>query len=307
MVERSSRGKGKQKLLDNHQRCWLWGRNLVRETLAADRWPILELFLAADLPPDLLEPAMQQAQACGIECQVWDRDRLQRLSHTAEHQGFLAKMGPYPYQPVESILEATLKGPGELRAAAGQDGESPATLPQEALVAEELPSAPPLYLILDAIQDPYNFGAMLRSAGAFGVSGVFIGHHRQVPVTSLVARSSAGVVNHLAIGQTNDLPHLAETLRQRGVRVIGAAGGAAVPLTECNFRKATAIVIGNEGDGISPLLLSRCDQLARIPLHRSVESLNAAAAAAVFFFEANRQRGERELSAAAGQRSLPSD
>ena len=105
------------------------------------------------------------------------------------------------------------------------------------------------------------------------------------------ARSSAGVVNRVPIAQVANLPELVQTLRTRGIRIVGASEKADKLLTDCNFRDATAIVIGNEGSGIGPELLARCDALARIPIDGAVGSLNAAAAAAVFFFEVRRQRG----------------
>ncbi len=269
MVERSRRGKGKhkrqEKLLGSHARSWLWGRNLVRETLAAGHWPILELHLADDLPADQVAEARAAADRLGLTATVEPQRVLEQLAHTAEHQGYLARMGPYPYTTVDEVLSSA--------------------------------PANPLYLILDGIQDPYNFGAMLRSVWAFGVDGVFIGTRRQVPVPSMVARSSAGAVNRVPIARVADLSDLAQTLRERGVRVIGASEKAEQPLTAGDFRGATAIVIGSEGTGISPDLLARCDSLARIPIEAAVGSLNAAAAAAVFFFEVRRQRGSLRESA----------
>jgi 23S rRNA (guanosine2251-2'-O)-methyltransferase len=263
MVERSKRRKAKRKqlnLLGSHARCWLWGRNVIRETLAASRWRILELHLADHLPTEEIAEASCAAARLGLAVHVESAVVLDKLSHTAEHQGYLAKMGPYPYMTVDEILSAAL--------------------------------ANPLFLVLDAIQDPYNFGAMLRSAAAFAVNGVFIGTHRQVPVTSMVARSSAGVVNRVPIAQVGSLVELARKLRTQGIRLLGASEKADRPLTACDLGAATAIVVGNEGTGIGPELLTQCDGLARIPIEASVGSLNAAAAAAVFFFEARRQRGE---------------
>ncbi len=263
MVERSRRGKRNRKqlnLLGSHARCWLWGRNVISETLAAGRWRMLELHLSDHLPVEEIAETSSAAARLGLAVHVDPSAALDKLSHTAEHQGYLAKMGPYPYLTVDNILSAA--------------------------------PAQPLFLILDAIQDPYNFGAMLRSAAAFAVNGVFIGTHRQVPVTSMVARSSAGVVNRVPIAQVADLAELAQTLRAHGIRLLGASERADQPLTACNLGEATAIVIGNEGTGIGPELLSQCDSLARIPIESTVGSLNAAAAAAVFFFEARRQRGE---------------
>lgn len=263
MVERARRGKRKHKLqsklLGSHARCWIWGRNLVRETLTVGRWPIVELHLAENLPEQQIDEACAMASRLGSKVRVAARETLDRLGHTSEHQGYLAKMGPFPYATADDLLAGAPRRP--------------------------------LYLVLDAIQDPYNFGAMLRSAGAFGVDGVFVGSDHQVPVTSMVARSSAGVVNRVPIAQVEKLVALARALRDRKIAIVGACEKAGESLTACDFVRATAIVIGNEGAGIQPELLDCCDRLARIPIDGEVGSLNAAAAAAVFCFEAQRQRG----------------
>jgi 23S rRNA (guanosine2251-2'-O)-methyltransferase len=262
MVERSRRGKRKHKqqpkLLGNHARCWIWGRNLVRETLFTGRWPIVELHLAETLPDEQIDEARAMASCLGARVRVSARDVLDRLGHTSEHQGYLAKMGPFPYATVDDLLAGAPRRP--------------------------------LYLVLDAIQDPYNFGAILRSAGAFAVNGVFVGSDRQVPVTSMVARSSAGCVNRVPIARVENLVELARMLRDCKITVVGASEKAGESLTDFDFVPATAMVIGNEGAGIGPELLDCCDRLARIPIDGAVGSLNAAAAAAVFCFEARRQR-----------------
>ncbi|MBS0261941.1 MAG: RNA methyltransferase [Planctomycetes bacterium] len=206
MVERSRRGKRKHKqpsLLGSHARSWIWGRNLVRDTLAVGRWPILELYLSESLPPDQLAEACARGQTLGIPLQIVPREVVDRLGQTSEHQGYLAKVGAFPYATAADLLDC--------------------------------PPAHPLFLILDAIQDPYNFGAMLRSAAAFSVTGVFIGTERQVAVTSMVARSSAGVINRVPIAQVADLVSLTKTLNERGIPLIGASEKATETLTDCDF------------------------------------------------------------------------
>lgn len=257
MGERSRRRKGKQKLLGSHQRSWLWGRNLVRETLAAGRWPIVELRLAEDLPGDELNAALQTAGNQGVTAEVVSREVLERLCHTSEHQGYLARMGSFPYQTTQDILAAA---PGRA-----------------------------LFLILDSLHDPYNFGAILRSAEIFGVTGVFIGTARQVPVTSMVARSSAGGVNRVPIAQVEDLAQLASQLKSSGFEIVGASEKGTVTLPEFTFPERTAIVIGNEGEGIGEPLLAECTRLVRIPQVGQLGCLNAAVAASIFCYEAGKR------------------
>lgn len=258
MVERPGRAKGKKKLMGNHQRCWLWGKHLVWETLLAGKWPILELYLAADLPEADMAVAQELSARHKLVLRTESREALGKRCHSSEHQGYVAKVAPFPFAAMQEVLAAR--------------------------------PAAPLYLVLDAVQDPHNFGAMLRSAEVFAADAVFIGTHRQVPVTSLVARSSAGAVGRLPIVQVADLLTLAVALKVEHVTLVGASGKADTIASAHDFRRATAIVIGNEGAGISPELERVCDALVRIPQFGAISSLNAAAAAAVLFYEARSQR-----------------
>ena len=148
----------------------------------------------------------------------------------------------------------------------------------------------PLFGILDGMQDPHNFGAVIRSAHVLGVDALFVPSRGQVEVTAQVARSSAGAVNYLRIAQADDLLSLASQLRSRAIRLIGASQNAARPIFACDLTTPTAIVIGNEGSGIRPELLEACDELVIIPQFGALESLNAAVSAGILFYEAQRQR-----------------
>ena len=257
-MERYRRGRGKKAILGSHQKCWLWGRNLVLETLSAGRWTILELALSADLTEAAREPCTRLAQQAGVPVQVLPDSELTRRCRSQEHQGYLAKMVEFPYADAAGVLDAI--------------------------------ALTPLLGIADGMQDPYNFGAIIRSAEVFGVHALFIGEKGQVGVTSMVARSSAGAVNRIPIARTPDLVELAGNLKARGVRVVAATEKARLPLSAFDFRGAVAIVIGNEGRGISDPLLRACDETLRIPQVGAIGSLNAAVAASIFFYEARRQR-----------------
>ena len=264
MVERYRRGKGKRKLLGNHQKCWIWGRNTVAETLAAGRWDILELHLADSLPTEERESLQNIARRQDVPVAVEPAEQLHRTCKSAEHQGVIAKMPPFPYSDPQAVLTAR-------------------------------PPCP-LYVILDAIQDPFNFGAIVRSAEVLGVDAVFIGENQQVGVTSLVARTSAGAVNHIPIARVPDLTEFVRRLRETPVCIVGASAEAKVPVHQYDFQKPTAMIVGNEGRGISEELLLLCDETLRIPQSGRVGSLNAAVAASIIFYEASRQRRERAKS-----------
>jgi len=252
------RKSDKTPVLGSHQKCWLWGRHVVRETLRAGRWPILELHLARNLPEDELNEAGRAAAHLAVHVKIQSPDRLLELCHARGHQGYLARMSLFPYASVAEVL------------------------------ARRPPA--PLYAVLDAVQDPQNFGAIIRTAEVFALDALFIAEARQVGVTTAVARASAGAVNRVDVARVDDLVVLADTLRDAGVRLVGATEKAQTPLTDFDFAQPAAVLVGSEAEGIRPALRDRCDDLVRIPQHGAIGSLNAAAAAAILFYEARRQR-----------------
>lgn len=262
MVERRPRSRQKrrkkQELLGNHQRCWLWGKHLVSETLKAAKWPIHELRLGTGLEPEVLAIIQDAADDLGVPCFSESNEGLTRLCGSGEHQGYLAKMPPYPYDDRNTLEE-----------------EWPET---------------PLYLMLDGIQDPYNFGAILRSAEVLGADAVLIGTRNQTGVTSQVARSSAGAVNYLNIIRHPDLLEVLIACKERGVKLLGASEKSSVPSYEVDCTSPLLILIGNEGTGIRPELLAICDERVAIPQSGHVGSLNAAVSAGILLYEIHRQR-----------------
>ncbi len=260
-----SKRKKQGRFLAGHQRSWLWGRHPVTEVIEAGRWPVMELYLADTLPGEVIQRARGLAEAQGAEVAVASAERLRELGHVDEHQGFLARMGPFPYAAVEEVLRG------------GEDGERD-------------DGAPALWLVLDAIQDTFNFGAIVRSAEAMGARGIFVGTTSQAGVNSLVARASAGAVNRIPIAEVEELGEVVDILREAGAQVLAADEKGGVPCTECDFRRPTAVVLGNEGRGVRPELLSQCDGRVCIPMSGTIASLNVAAAAAVLLYEAWRQK-----------------
>jgi 23S rRNA (guanosine2251-2'-O)-methyltransferase len=258
MVGRRSKSRVSRKASGNAQRVWIWGRHLVLETLAAGRWPVQELRFANDLPEAEARDLVDLATAARVPLVLAaSPDSLSKQCAKEDHQGYVARMGPFPYTPLAAGLESVTKhGFG---------------------------------LVLDGIQDPFNFGAILRSAEVFGVDAVFVGHDQQAGVTPHVARASSGAVNRLSLVQTN-LEGVLRTLGGQGLQIIGASEKAAVALDRCDLRAPTALVIGNEGRGLRPEVTAACTTLVRIPQHGQINSLNAAAAAAVLLYEARRQR-----------------
>ena len=227
MVDSSRRRGRRREVMGNHNRCWIWGRNVVLETARAGSWPILELLVGDHADGELRDEAVRLAERMQVPVAVTSEADLTEACRTAEHQGFAARMAPFPLQTLEQLTQR---------------------LPGNAMVA-----------VLDRLQDPFNFGAIIRCASTLGVDGILIGDREQSEINSQVARSSAGAVNHLPIAQTDDLSRAIDQWRERGFQVVAASEKADMHLFQADFSRPTVVIIGNEGRGIRPELLSRCD------------------------------------------------
>ena len=261
MVGRKRQSQKARRLLGNHQKSWIWGRNLVTETLCTAAWRPVQLVLSADLPTAEQAQARSAAVALGATVEVVEPARVRQLCGAADHQGFAARMPAFPYATPDLLRTLAQTG-----------------------------ATSPLFVVCDCVQDPFNFGAILRSARGLNADAVVIPQDGQVGVTSQVARSSAGAVNHVPIVRVADLVVTCRELREFGLQVVACAGESPVPVWNQDFRGPVAVVVGNEGQGIDPRVLSQASATVAIPLHADVESLNAAAATAVVLYEVVRQR-----------------
>ncbi len=246
------------RLLGSHQKCWLWGRHVVLETLRAGRWRPLEVWLAESLDPPVTAEARRRAEQLGIAVAVRPVDELTRRCGKLEHQGLMARMPPFPYATVDDVWRQA--------------------------------KSPVLYLVLDGVEDPFNYGAMIRSAEVFAADGIFVGTQHQSDVTAQVARSSAGAVNYVPIVQTGSLHEQLRDLRARGVRTVAASEKADRAPAVFDFAQNCALIIGGEGRGVSDELRSQCDASVGIPQSGRVGSLNAAVATGILLYEIRRQR-----------------
>lgn len=238
----------------------LEGRNAVAEALRSGR--TLDKVFVADGDTDraLGRLAAMAKQAGAVVVRV-DRRKLDAMSETGAHQGIVALAAAHEYATIEDILQRA-----EAR------GEAP------------------LIVVCDELSDPHNLGAILRTAECAGAHGVIIPKRRSVGLSAVVAKASAGAVEYMPVARVVNLPSALQTLQKRGVWVYGAAAEGTTSLYQADFQGACAIVIGNEGSGMSRLVAERCDFLVSIPLHGEISSLNASAAAAVLLYEAVRQR-----------------
>jgi len=147
-----------------------------------------------------------------------------------------------------------------------------------------------LLLILDSIQDPQNFGAIIRNAEAFGAAGIIIKKDRQVGLTATVAKVSAGSIEHVAIAQVINLSQTIKQLKQAGYWIVSTAIAGAIDYRSFDYKRKIALIVGSEGDGVSPLLLKNSDVIVQIPMVGQINSINASAASAVLLSHIHSQR-----------------
>ena len=191
-----------------------------------------------------------EAKKHGVPTVTCDRRKLDHMSVTGTHQGVIAQTAAQEYVSLDDIFR----------------------------VAEERGETP-LIVVCDGIEDPHNLGAIIRSAETAGAHGVIIPKRRAVGLTAAVARSAAGALAYVGVHKANNLASTLDELKER-----------TVDLYEAPFDRATAIVIGSEGQGLSRLTRDKCDYIVSIPMRGRVNSLNASNAAAVLLFEALRRR-----------------
>jgi len=243
---------------------YIWGRNPILETLRSSRR--VKRILIADGQRDAqpIAAILQEAERRHVPIETVPRLRLDQISQGAVHQGCLAVVEARKYATLEQIL-----------AFARQKNEDP------------------FLLVLDAIQDVNNLGSLLRSAEAVGVHGVVIPLHHAAEVNATVVKTSAGASEHLLIAQETNLTHTIDFLKKQNIWVIGLDSETKTEYDQADLTGALALVVGNEGKGISRLVREHCDLLIKLPMRGHVTSLNAAVAGSVALYEALRQRSSK--------------
>ncbi|MGC3973241.1 MAG: 23S rRNA (guanosine(2251)-2'-O)-methyltransferase RlmB [Nitrospira sp.] len=234
----------------------------MREALRAGARPIQRLLvLGTDRQfGDIVRLAREQR----IPVYVEPRAAFDRLVPAGHHQGVVGLVAAKSYGDADAIL-ASAQTPGQT----------------------------PLLVLLDGVEDPHNLGAILRTAEASGVQGVFIPERRAVGLTSVVAKASAGAVDYMPVGRVSNLSRWIERLQEAGVWVYALYAEAPGRVyTKLDLRGPVALVFGGEGRGVRPGVRRACDDAAHIPMAGKVSSLNVSASAAIVLYEAVRQRWE---------------
>lgn len=236
------------------------GRNAVMEAFRAER-PVDKLYVLDGCQDGPVRSITRIARKNDTIINYVPKDRLDQMSQTGTHQGVIAQVAAYEYASVEDILKK-----------AEEKGE------------------PPFIILLDNIEDPHNLGAIIRTANLAGAHGVVIPKRRAVGLTATVARTSAGALNYTPVAKVTNLGKTIDELKEKGMWFV-CADMDGTNMYQMDLKGSMGLVIGNEGEGISPLVKKKCDFVASIPMKGDIDSLNASVAAGILAFEIAHQRG----------------
>jgi len=236
------------------------GRNPVIELLQSGR-DINKILLAKGEGHGSINKIITMAKERRIVLAEVERQKLNEISETHNHQGVIAMVPPFNYSEVEDILNFAKEKKED-----------------------------PFIVILDGIEDPHNLGSIIRTAETAGVHGVVIPKRRAVGVNSTVAKVSAGAVEHMKIARVNNINETIKSLKENGVWICGTEMNAEKSYYEQDLQGPLAIVIGGEGNGISRLVKENCDFLVKIPMKGQIASLNASVSAGIVLYEVAKQR-----------------
>lgn len=238
---------------------WLIGKNPVIEALRSGR-SINKLFIGNYVNPNTIKDVQSLAKKSGVVIKRVPKQKLDQLVN-GKHQGIIAAVASYDYVTIDDLF----------------------------LRAEEKEELP-FFLLLDELEDPHNLGSILRTADATGVHGVIIPKNRAVGLTSVVAKTSAGAIEYVPVARVTNMAQTIEELKSRHVWVVGTEMEASEDYRELEGDLAIALVIGNEGKGISRLVLEKCDWTVKLPMKGQVSSLNASVASSILMYEVYRKR-----------------
>jgi len=239
----------------------IYGFHPVCETLKKRPQAVHRISLSSKRRDVAMQHIESLAQEAGIVISYEPQRTLAQLARSENHQGIVARIDQFPLASLEEIL-------GGRRCS--EHGA--------------------FFLVLDSVQDPHNFGALLRSAVCCGVEAVIFPKDRSAPLSGTVAKASAGAIEHIRLCRVVNIAVTLDKLKDENIWTLGLAPRAQETIYGFDFRRDLALVVGGEGRGLRSLVQKKCDVCLSIPMAQSFESLNASAAGAVAMFEVMRQR-----------------
>lgn len=231
------------------------GRNAVIEALRGER-TIETLYISNSKLEGSIKTIVGLAKENKILIKEVDKRKLDSMCGGEVHQGVIAKVTPYKYSEVSDVLDLAEKR-----------GEAP------------------FIVILDEVEDPHNLGSIVRTAELFGVHGIILPKRRSASVSTTVYKSSVGAIEHVKIAKVTNLNSTIEELKEKGIWIYGADIRAEEYSYQVDFGGPCAVIIGNEGRGISKLTVEKCDKLIKIPMVGKINSLNASVAGGIIMYE----------------------
>ncbi|MDK2814505.1 MAG: rRNA (guanosine2251-2-O)-methyltransferase [Thermoanaerobacter sp.] len=240
----------------------IFGRNPVMEAIKSGK-EIEKIYISKTAKGNISK-IINLAKEAGIVVSTTDNETLSKLAGSQNHQGIVALSAVYQYFEVEDLLEYA-----------------------------EQKKEKPFLLILDEITDPHNLGAIIRSAEAFGVHGIIIPKRRAVGVNATVVKTSAGAVEHMKIAKVSNINNTIRNLKERGLWIVGTDVNGGKSFEEIDYDFPVALVIGNEGKGVSKLVLQNCDFVVKIPMKGKINSLNASVAASLLIYQVVSKRKDK--------------
>lgn len=236
----------------------IFGVNPVKESLQGTRGAF-NLYVQISATDHRVEKIIKLAEDRGVAVHRRDKNDLTRMCASSHHQGIALEVEPFQYTEIDDLL-----------AAAAQSG------------------SPGFLLVLDGILDPHNLGALIRSAACAGANGVIIPRDRACGITAAAEKASAGAAETIPMALVTNIAQTLETLKKSGYWIYALAGEAKQSVYGVNFSGNVALVIGNEGEGVRPLVRKQCDVIMSIPQYGGVGSLNASVAGGIALFEVAR-------------------
>lgn len=238
---------------------FVFGRHAVVEALQTpDR--VNRVFIQEGTSGRDAAKVIELAHEKGIQVQTVPKTKIEDLVGNAVHQGLVASIAAYEYADFEDVFKK-----------AEEKGEDP------------------FIVILDGVEDPHNLGSILRTADATGVHGIIIPKRRSASLTATVAKASTGAIEHVPVVRVTNLTQTIEQLKARGIWVFGTDMNG-TDYRKWNTSGPLAIVMGNEGKGVSRIVKESVDEMVTIPMVGHVQSLNASVASALMMYEVFRNR-----------------
>lgn len=236
------------------------GRNAVIELLESDK-DINKIYITKGEQKGSINKIIAMANEKKVIIVEKDKRQMDLMAQTENYQGVIAIVPPFEYSEIEDILELA-----------------------------KIKNEKPFILILDGIEDTHNLGAIIRTAEIAGVHGIIIPKRRAASVNSTVSKVSCGAVQYMKIARVNNISDSINKLKENGVWVCGTAIDAKSYYFEQDFKEPIAIVIGNEGKGMSQLVKKNCDFLVKIPMKGKIQALNASVSTGIVVYEVLKQR-----------------